>query len=37
MKQPDGYRAMPDRTMWRSLQSDVTWPTGAVTVHGLPF
>jgi len=37
VKQPDGYQAMPDRTMWHSLRPGATWPNGEVTIHGLPF
>ena len=37
VKQPDGFKAMPDRTMWHSLRPDATWPSGEVTVHGLPY
>jgi predicted N-acetyltransferase YhbS len=36
--QPDRrYVAMPDPTMWRSLDGTSVWPDGAVTVRGLPF
>jgi hypothetical protein len=37
VEQPDGYSAMPQRTMWRALLSDATWPNGALTVHSLPY
>jgi predicted N-acetyltransferase YhbS len=37
VKQPHGYAAMPDRTMWHALHPDAIWPEGAMTVHGLPF
>ena len=37
VKQPDGYEAMPDRTMWHSLHPGARWPNGEVTIHGLPF
>jgi predicted N-acetyltransferase YhbS len=37
VKQPDGYAAMPERTMWHALQPDVTWPDGDLIVHDLPF
>jgi predicted N-acetyltransferase YhbS len=37
VKEPDGYKAMADRTMWHSLRPDATWPSGEVTVYGLPF
>ena len=35
--QPDGYEVIPQRTMWRALQDDVSWPPGPVVVHSLPF
>lgn len=37
VKQPDGYEVIPQRTMWRALQDDVSWPPGPVVVHSLPF
>jgi hypothetical protein len=35
--QPGGYAPMPQRTMWRALSTDASWPRGEVVVHDLPF
>ena len=35
--QPDGRREMPLETMWRPLRDGATWPTGPVSLPGLPF
>jgi predicted N-acetyltransferase YhbS len=35
--QRDGYAEMPMRTMWRALADGATWPSGHLTVRGLPF
>jgi predicted GNAT family N-acyltransferase len=35
--QPGGRIEMPMCAMWRALRAGVTWPTGRVEVHGLPF
>jgi predicted GNAT family N-acyltransferase len=35
--QPGGYRAMPQRAMWRALSPGVRWPEGELIVHSLPF
>ncbi len=37
VQQPQGFEAMPQRTMWYALRPGVSWPPGHVTVHGLPF
>ena len=37
IQQPGGPAVMPQRTMWRALRDDATWPTGPVIVHSLPF
>lgn len=37
VRQPDGYVAMPDRTMWHPLHPPASWPPGSVIVHDLPF
>jgi predicted N-acetyltransferase YhbS len=37
VKQPGGFAVMPQRTMWRALQQDASWPPGPVVVHSLPF
>jgi predicted N-acetyltransferase YhbS len=37
VKQPDGFAPMTQRAMWKALQPGISWPSGAVTVHDLPF
>ncbi len=37
VKQPDGFAPMPQRTMWRALHEDASWPPGPVVVDSLPF
>ncbi|HEY6399009.1 MAG TPA: GNAT family N-acetyltransferase [Solirubrobacteraceae bacterium] len=37
VKQPHGYAAIPERTMWRALRPDRSWPCGPLVVHSLPF
>lgn len=37
VQQPDGHARMPQRTMWRSLRTNATWPKGTVVIHSLPF
>jgi hypothetical protein len=37
VQQPEGYAEMPMRTMWRALAAGASWPSGCLTVHGLPF
>jgi predicted N-acetyltransferase YhbS len=37
VQQPEGLADMPQRTMWRALRSEATWPTGPVIVRSLPF
>ncbi|MGO9888713.1 MAG: GNAT family N-acetyltransferase [Solirubrobacteraceae bacterium] len=37
VQQPDGYAEMPMQTMWRALADGATWPSGHLTVRGLPF
>ena len=37
VKQPGGYAAMPQLTMWRPLRPGANWPGGAVVVESLPF
>ncbi len=37
VEQPDGYAEMPMQTMWRALADGATWPSGHLTVRGLPF
>ena len=37
VQQPHGFEPMTQRTMWRALQPDVSWPPGNVTVYNLPF
>lgn len=37
VRQPGGYRRMPQVSMSRGLRGDACWPDGAVVVHSLPF
>ncbi len=37
VKQPHGYAAIPEHTMWRALRPDHSWPLGPLVVHSLPF
>jgi predicted N-acetyltransferase YhbS len=37
VRQPGGYAAMPQPTMWRALRTDAVWPPGPIVVHSLPF
>lgn len=37
VRQPDGSAVMPQRTMWRALREQATWPEGSVVVDSLPF
>jgi GNAT superfamily N-acetyltransferase len=37
VEQPDGFTRMPQRTMWRALHKDASWPPGPVVVNSLPF
>lgn len=37
VQQPDGFAEMPMRTMWRALTDGARWPSGDLTVRGLPF
>jgi predicted N-acetyltransferase YhbS len=37
VQQPDGWAAMPLRTMWRALHADAVWPRGSLRVNSLPF
>jgi hypothetical protein len=35
--QPNGFAAMPMRTMWRQLREAAAWPDGPIRVLDLPF
>lgn len=35
--QPDGFAPWSERTMWRALHEDASWPPGPVVVNSLPF
>jgi predicted N-acetyltransferase YhbS len=37
VEQPHGFETMTQRTMWRALRLDASWPPGPVRVYGLPF
>ena len=37
VEQPEGHVPISQRTMWRALKPDVTWPAGEVVVDSLPF
>ncbi len=37
VKQPVGYAAMTQRTMWQALRPSASWPSGRTVIHTLPF
>ena len=37
VKQPHGFAAMPQCSMWQALRPEAAWPTGPVVIHSLPF
>ena len=37
VEQPHGFEPMTQRTMWRTLRQNRSWPEGDVTVYDLPF
>jgi predicted N-acetyltransferase YhbS len=37
VEQAEGEAEMPQRTMWRALRPDASWPDGPLVVRSLPF